>query len=85
MLGTPTSLFSKGLKADGVSDNKPKTVFIDETQNDVRTFDQNDIRTFDQNNTSTKDGLNSYMRTFLFKELDKIRHDCSKNNVLLSK
>lgn len=77
MLGTPTSLLSKGLKADGVTDNKPKTVFIDETQNDVRTFDKN--------NTGTKDGLNSYMRTFLFKELDKIRHDCSKNNVLLSK
>lgn len=40
--------------------------------------------TFNITITENNDGLNSYIRKFLFKELDKIRHDCRQSNSLLS-
>jgi hypothetical protein len=59
----------------GSTITKPKTVLFDESQNDIRLFDDTNYDTNHEINPSTKDGLNTYMRTFLFKELDKIRHD----------
>jgi hypothetical protein len=73
----------------GSTISKPKTVLFDETQNDIRLFDDRKYhKNHEKNNetsSNTKDGLNTYTRTFLFKELDKIRHDSNKNNMLLSK
>ena len=57
-----------------------KTVFINESQNEVQNYDPEGWT--DKN---TKDGLNSSMRKFLFKELDKIRSDTRQNNANLSK
>lgn len=40
---------------------------------------------YDDNlNVSNREAMNSYIRKFLFKELEKIRHECRENNNLLS-
>lgn len=56
-----------------------KSVSINETFNEIQNYDPDDVA------SSTKDGMNSYMRKFLFKELDRIREDSHKSNSNLSK
>ena len=56
-----------------------RSVIINEEFNDIQNYDP------DSRIPATHDGMNSYVRKFLYKELDKIRNDARKSNSLLSK